>query len=93
MKGRWNLPFYADKWYEYSAAREKFYDLCKFVGVSDAMVLMGDSQSFWVNKLYDGNGHSMGVKIGTAAISSQGDFMNSGCDEEKSRKLHNIFAE
>lgn len=92
-KGHWNLPFYTDTWDGYPAAREKFYDLCKSVGVSDLLVLTGDSHSFWANKLYDGEGKSMGVEIGTAGISSPGDFVNSGWDEETSRKLDEIFAE
>lgn len=92
-KGRFNLPFYTDTWDGYPAAREKFYDLCKSVGASDLLVLTGDSHSFWANKLYDQGGHSMGIEIGTAGISSPGDFVNSGWDDETSRKLDKIFVD
>ena len=92
-KGKWNLPFYTDTWDGYPAAREKLYDLCQSVGASDLVFLTGDSHSFWANTLFDDEGRSMGIELGTAGISSPGDFIESGWDEETSRALDQLFAE
>lgn len=92
-KGKWNLPFYTDTWDGYPAAREALYDLCRSVGATDLVFLTGDSHSFWANSLYDGEGLSMGVELGTAGISSPGDFVESGWDEETAKELDRLFAE
>lgn len=92
-KGRWGLPFYTDTWDGYPAAREAFYDLCRSAGASDLLVLTGDSHSFWANRLFDGAARPMGVEIGTAGISSPGDFVESGWDAETAERLDRIFEE
>ena len=78
--GELDLPIYLDTWDGYPWARERFYDLCRDCDVTDLLVLTGDSHSFWANRLYDGNGRSMGVEIGTAGITSPGDFAAFGDD-------------
>lgn len=92
-KGQWNLPFYTDTWDGYPAAREAFYKLCQDAGVTDLLVLTGDSHSFWANELYDESGHSMGLEIGTAGISSPGDFVETGWDLKTAARLDRIFEE
>lgn len=92
-KGQHNLPFYLDTWDGYHWARERFYDLCHSLGASDLLVLTGDSHSFWANTLHKDNGMRMGVEIGTAGISSPGDFVESGFGDEQARKLDRLFAE
>lgn len=92
-KGANNLPFYTDSWDGYGWARERFYDLSRDAGASDLLFLTGDSHSFWANRLADGHGRPAGVELGTAGISSPGDFMESGCGEELSRKLDKVFAD
>ncbi len=91
--GAHNLPFYTDTWDGYPAARERFYDLCKAADVQDLIVLTGDSHSFWLNQLADDEGNPMGVELGTAGITSPGDFVESGFDAEKSRALDAAFAD
>lgn len=90
-KGRWNLPFYTDTWDGYPSARERFYDVCKQAGVQDLLVLTGDSHSFWANQLFDGAGSAMGLEVGTAGISSPGDFVESGFDKDTAHKLDRAF--
>ena len=90
-KGKWNLPFYTDTWDGYPAAREAFYDLCAEAGANDLLVLTGDSHSFWANRLYNDNGEAMGLELGTAGISSPGDFVESGWDLETATQLDRIF--
>ncbi len=92
-KGQYNLPFYLDTWDGYHWARERFYDLCHQAGATDLLVLTGDSHSFWSNNLYKDNGMKMGVEIGTAGISSPGDFIESGFGEAQSKKLDQLFME
>ncbi|UPT62766.1 MAG: alkaline phosphatase D family protein [Hyphomonadaceae bacterium JAD_PAG50586_4] len=90
--GRWNLPFYTDTWDGYPAAREKFYALCREAGARDLLVLTGDSHSFWMNTLADDSGNPMGLELGTAGVTSPGDFIESGWDEETARALDLLFA-
>lgn len=92
-KGRWNLPFYTDTWDGYPAARERLYDLCRNAGASDLVFLTGDSHSFWANSLFDDEGQPVGVELGTAGISSPGDFVESGWDDEAARSLDQLFAD
>jgi len=91
--GTHNLPFYTDTWDGYPAARERFYDLCKSADVQDLIVLTGDSHSFWLNQLADGLGNPMGVEIGTAGITSPGDFIESGFSPEQAQALDTAFAD
>lgn len=90
-KGQWGLPFYTDTWDGYPAARERFYDLCRRAGAADLLVLTGDSHSFWANRLYDDGGAPMGLEIGTAGVSSPGDFVESGFDRDTAERLDRAF--
>jgi alkaline phosphatase D len=90
-KGKWNLPFYTDTWDGYPAARERFYDLCRDVGAQDILVLTGDSHSFWANELADDADQPMGLEIGTAGVSSPGDFVETGWGDAISEKLDRTF--
>ena len=76
--GELDLPLYLDTWDGYPAARQKFYKLCRDAGASDLIVLTGDSHAFWANQIYDGSNQPMGVELGTAGITSPGDFENYG---------------
>ncbi len=91
MLGTFGLPFYSDTWDGYPAAREAFYALCREAGASDLVVLTGDSHSFWMNALADGEGRPMGVEIGTAGVTSPGDFVESGFDPATAEKLDRAF--
>lgn len=92
-KGTWNLPFYPDTWDGYAWARERFYAQARSAGVNDLVFLTGDSHSFWANRLADGAGRPAGVELGTAGISSPGDFVESGFDRHTARRLDAAFAE
>ena len=92
-KGKWNLPFYTDTWDGYPAARQSLYELCQNVGAEDLLFLTGDSHSFWTNRLRDDSGKPMGLELGTAGISSPGDFVESGWDEETAQQLDRLFAQ
>ncbi|UTW44494.1 alkaline phosphatase D family protein [bacterium SCSIO 12696] len=72
--GDYDLPLFLDTWDGYPAARERFYQLAQRQGVSDLLVLTGDSHSFWANQLFDRDSKPMGVELGTTGISSPGDF-------------------
>lgn len=76
--GKLDLPIYLDTWDGYPVAREKFYQLCQSVDATDLIVLTGDSHAFWANQLYAGDGDAMGVELGTAGITSPGDFESLG---------------
>ncbi len=90
-KGQWNLPFYTDTWDGYPRAREEFYDVCQEVGATDLFFLTGDSHSFWANTLADEDGKAMGVEIGTAGVTSPGDFVESGWPDDVAEKLDRVF--
>ncbi len=92
-KAKWNLPFYTDTWDGYPWARQRFYDICAKAGATDLVVLTGDSHSFWANRLADDKGRPMGVELGTAGVSSPGDFIDSGFGEDLSKKLDKAFAD
>jgi alkaline phosphatase D len=89
--GKWNLPFYTDTWDGYPAARERLYGLAQAQGVRDLLVLTGDSHSFWMNTLADAAGLPMGLELGTAGITSPGDFVESGWDQETATRLDRLF--
>jgi len=91
--GQHALPFYTDTWDGYPVAREAFYELCRASGASDLLVLTGDSHSFWANTLADDAGNSMGVELGTAGITSPGDFVDSGFDADTAMALDRVFAD
>ena len=84
---------YLDTWDGYHWARERFYDLAEASGTTDLLVLTGDSHSFWANQLFTDDGQAMGVEIGTAGISSPGDFVESGFEPSTAARLDQIFAQ
>lgn len=90
-KGRWNLPFYPDTWDGYAWARERFYDSAREAGATDLVFLTGDSHSFWANRLADAEGRPAGVEIGTAGVTSPGDFIESGFDPVLAGRLDQAF--
>jgi len=91
-KGRAGLPFYPDTWDGYPWAREQFYDLSRKAGAGDLIFLTGDSHSFWANSLKDAQGRPAGLELGTAGITSPGDFVESGFGAELARALDRAFA-
>jgi alkaline phosphatase D len=90
-KGQWNLPFYTDTWDGYPAAREAFYALSRAAGAADLLMLTGDSHSFWANTLADASGAPMGLEIGTAGVTSPGDFVETGWQGGAAERLDRIF--
>lgn len=92
-KGKWDLPFYTDTWDGYLWAKERLYDLSRKAGAGDLVFLTGDSHSFWLNDLVDDSGNPAGIEIGTAGISSPGDFMESGFGPDISPRLDKAFAD
>jgi alkaline phosphatase D len=92
-KGRAGLPFYPDTWDGYPWARERLYDLSRDAGASDLVFLTGDSHSFWANSLKDAAGRAAGVELGTAGITSPGDFVESGFGDALSRALDQAFSD
>lgn len=92
-KGKWNLPFYPDTWDGYAWARERLYAQARADGVDDLVFLTGDSHSFWANRLADGAGRPAGIELGTAGITSPGDFIDSGFDPATARRLDRALEE
>ncbi len=90
-KGRAGLPFYPDTWDGYPWARERLYDLSRNAGAGDLIFLTGDSHSFWANSLKDAAGRPAGLELGTAGITSPGDFVESGFGHDLSRALDQAF--
>jgi alkaline phosphatase D len=88
---RWNLPFYTDTWDGYPVAREALYRLAHDAGAQDLIFLTGDSHSFWMNELFDASGARMGLELGTAGVTSPGDFVESGWDQETALRLDRLF--
>jgi alkaline phosphatase D len=68
--GNIEVPGDLDAWDGYPAAREGFYQIAKDAGVQDLLVISGDSHSYWANALYDADGASMGVELGSTGITS-----------------------
>ncbi len=91
-KGKWGLPLYLDTWDGYPWAREKLYSLCAACGVADLLVLTGDSHSFWANTLTSNDGQNLGIEIGTAGITSPGDFIEQGFDQSTAEQIDGAFA-
>ena len=90
--GKHRLPFYTDTWDGYPVARERLYELCGSAGARDVIFLTGDSHSFWINQLSDGKGMPVGIELGTAGITSPGDFIESGFSDEQAAALDKAFA-
>jgi alkaline phosphatase D len=74
------LPGDLDAWDGYPAARERFYQLAKDAGIRDLLVISGDSHSYWANALYDADGESMGVELGSTGITSPRSLLDLGLD-------------
>lgn len=91
--GELDLPIFTDTWDGYPAAREAFYAMNRALGVQDLLVLTGDSHSFWENRLFDDEDRPMGLELGTAGITSPGDFEAFGpalaADMDKVFAAHN----
>ena len=66
------LPQNFDAWDGYPAAREGFYGELKAAGVSDLVVLTGDTHEWWANDLYTEAGDKMGIELGASGITSPG---------------------
>lgn len=92
-KGRWNLPFYPDTWDGYAWARERLYELARVAGASDLLFLTGDSHSFWLNQLADAEGRPTGIEVGTAGVTSPGDFIDSGFAPDLAARLDQAFTD
>lgn len=91
-KGKWNMPFYPDTWDGYEWARERLYALSRRAGAGDLIFLSGDSHSFWANQLADASGRPAGVELGTAGITSPGDFIDSGFARDVAARLDAALA-
>ncbi|MGS2722940.1 alkaline phosphatase D family protein [Porticoccus sp. GXU_MW_L64] len=89
--GDQDLPLFLDTWDGYPAARERLYQLARQQGVSDFLVLTGDSHAFWANQLFDDSGNAMGVELGAPGITSPGDFEPYSPDA--ARQLDHMMAE
>ncbi|MDM3870475.1 alkaline phosphatase D family protein [Porticoccus sp. W117] len=89
--GAQDLPLFLDTWDGYPAARERLYQLAQHQGVSDFLVLTGDSHAFWANQLFDASGRAMGVELGAPGITSPGDF--EPYSPEAARKLDQMMAD
>lgn len=92
-KGKWNLPFYPDTWDGYEWARERLYALSRRAGAGDLIFLTGDSHSFWANRLSDAAGRPAGIELGTAGITSPGDFAASLFGPDISARLDRAFVD
>jgi len=66
------LPLGLDMWDGYPVARERVYDIFKATN-ANAVVLAGDSHSFWANELWDdGRRNRVAAEFGTTGITSPG---------------------
>ncbi|MBL4870833.1 MAG: alkaline phosphatase D family protein, partial [Robiginitomaculum sp.] len=92
-QGKYNMPYYTDSWDGYPWAREKLYAAGRSVGVHDMLFLTGDSHSFWMNRLFDDAGDAVGLELGTAGVTSPGDFVGNGWDLETAIKLDKVFGD
>lgn len=68
---KYALPTYVDSWDGYPVARNRFYDRVREAGITDMVVVTGDSHEFWMNDLTDKDGTKMGVELGTTAVASK----------------------
>lgn len=71
-RSEYRLPLNLDAWDGYPAERERLYTALQNEGVSDMIVLTGDTHEFWANRLEDDKGQAMGVELGTSGITSPG---------------------
>jgi len=68
--GNLGLPADLDSWNGYPVARERLYQISKDAGARDLLVIAGDSHSYWQNALFDAEGASMGVELGSTGITA-----------------------
>lgn len=64
------LPLLPDSWDGYAAERERLYAALAAAGRHDALVLTGDTHSWWVNTLSSADGSSMGVELAVSSVSA-----------------------
>ena len=64
-----NLPLSLNAWDGYPAERERLYAALRAAGARPAVV-SGDSHTFWVNSLADGEERPVGPEFATSAVSS-----------------------
>ena len=79
-EGNLEIPTDFDAWNGYPAARERFYQIGKDAGARDLLVISGDSHSYWANALYDADGESMGVELGSTGITSPRSLLELGIE-------------
>ena len=89
--GQARLPMYLDAWDGYPWARERFYELCRQAGAEDLLVVTGDSHAFWQNQLFDQQGRSAGLELGTTGITSPSAFISLG--DEAAATMDQLIAE
>lgn len=76
--GKLELAANMDAWDGYPAARERLYRIAEDARARDLLVITGDTHMFWQNRLLDGSGQSMGVELGTSAVTSPRGFYELG---------------
>lgn len=64
------LPLLPDSWDGYAAERERLYGALHAAGREDALVLTGDTHSWWVNRLSSADGRAAGVELATSSVSA-----------------------
>lgn len=82
LKARWSeaegflaaaehgLPLLPDSWDGYAAERERLYAALAAAGRRDALVLTGDTHSWWVNTLSSADGSPAGVELAVSSVSA-----------------------
>ena len=89
--GALGIPGDLDAWDGYPEARERFYQVAKDAGAHDLLVISGDSHSYWANALYDDDGLSMGIELGSTGISSPRSLLTLG--QEGLKRYDDLMAE
>lgn len=64
------LPLLPDSWDGYAAERERLYAALAATGRRDALVLTGDTHSWWVNTLSSADGSPVGVELAVSSVSA-----------------------
>ncbi len=64
------LPLLPDSWDGYTAERERLYAALAAAGRRDALVLTGDTHSWWVNTLSSVDGSPVGVELAVSSVSA-----------------------
>ena len=64
------LPLLPDSWDGYTAERERLYGALHAAGREDALVLTGDTHSWWVNTLSSADGRAAGVELAASSVSA-----------------------